>query len=119
MGRQRRSSRGVATAGIATVSAGGTARHARLVSGARRKSCVVAGCDSRPAEPPRVTRHHAELDLAVAEHVGIRSAALAVLGQEVREHVLAILARKFTRCSGRPSSLQTRRASWKSRAASQ
>ena len=54
----------------------------------------MAGRDPRRAEPPRVTRHHAELDLAVAEHVGVRRAALAVLVEEVREHVLAILARE-------------------------
>ena len=50
--------------------------------------------DLRRAEPPRVAAHDAELDLPVAEHVGIRRAALAVLGEEIGEHLLAILARK-------------------------
>ena len=47
------------------------------------------------AEPLRVTAHHAELDLPVAEHVGIRGAAGAVLGEEVGEHLLAVLAREI------------------------
>ena len=55
---------------------------------------VMARRDVRRAEALRVAAHDAELDLPVAEHVGIRRAALAVLGEEVGEHLLAILARE-------------------------
>jgi hypothetical protein len=46
------------------------------------------------AEALCVAAHDAELDVAVAEHVGIRRAAAAVLGQEIGEHLLAVLARE-------------------------
>src|SRR5262245_11282217 len=46
------------------------------------------------AEPLRVAAHDAELDLPVAEHIGIRRAAGTILGDEVGEYLLAVLARE-------------------------
>ncbi len=66
----------------------------------RRHPRVVARRDLRRAEPLRVAAHHAELDLPVAEHVGIRRAAGTVLGEEVGEHLLAVLAREVDAMQG-------------------
>ena len=52
---------------------------------------VVACCVSLGAEPARIVEADAELDLAVAEHVGIGCAASLELGEELRKHALAIL----------------------------
>jgi hypothetical protein len=52
---------------------------------------VVAGGEAPRAEPRRVVEAHAELDLAVAEHVRVGRAAGAVLGEEVVEHALAVV----------------------------
>ena len=60
--------------------------------GAVLDASVVTRRDPLGAEPPRVVEADAELDLAIAQHVGIRRAAGAILLQEVREHALAILA---------------------------
>ena len=61
-------------------------------AGAVLDARVVAGGDPLGAEPPRVVEAHAELDLAIAEHVGVRRAAGAILLEEVREHALAVFA---------------------------
>src|SRR5688500_9289826 len=55
---------------------------------------VVAGGNPLGAEPPRIVEAHAKLDLAIAQHVGVRRAARAVLLEKVREHALAVLARE-------------------------
>ena len=52
---------------------------------------VVAGRDGARAERVRVIEERAELDLAVAQHVGVRRAAAAVLGEEDLEHPLPVL----------------------------
>ncbi len=57
---------------------------------ARRGSRVVPGRKAIGAEASRVGEPAAELDLAVAEHVGIRRAAGAQLVEEMREHTHAV-----------------------------
>src|SRR6185312_6804585 len=73
-------------------------RIARLVQlrarGLLEDAGVVSGGEARGAEPARVTQRHAKLDLAIAEHVGVRRAAGAMLRQEVPKDTLAILGRK-------------------------
>ncbi len=54
----------------------------------------MSGCDLRGAEALRIAAHDAELDLTVAKYVWVRRAALAVLVQEVGEHLLAVLTRE-------------------------
>ena len=56
----------------------------------RADARVMAGRESLRAQPLRVVEAHAELDLAVAEHVGVGRAAGLELGEEVREHALAV-----------------------------
>ena len=51
----------------------------------------MAGRDAVGAEAPGVVEADAELDLAIAQHVGVRRAAGPILGEEMREHTLAIL----------------------------
>ncbi len=58
---------------------------------------VVAGGDPVGAERARVLEERRELDLAVAQHVGIRRAPRLVLAQEMREHALAVLRREVDR----------------------
>ncbi len=71
------------------------AEQSRLrAAGAVLDASVVAGRDPLGAEPPRIVETHAELDLAIAQHVGIRCAAGAVLLEKIREHALAVLARE-------------------------
>src|SRR5690606_19192799 len=55
---------------------------------------VVAGRDALGAEPARLVEEAAELDLAIAEDVGIRRASGAVLREETRENLLAVLGRE-------------------------
>src|SRR5262249_20167850 len=57
-----------------------------------RQPRVMAPRDPRRAPPRGVTTHDAEFDLAIAEHIRIRGAALAVLVEEVGEYLIAILA---------------------------
>ena len=57
----------------------------------------MAGRDAVGAERQRVVEERAELDLAVAQHVGVGRAAGAVLGEEVREHALAVLGGEVDR----------------------
>ncbi len=52
---------------------------------------VMAGRESLRAQAPRIGQAEAELDLAVAEHVGIRGSARAQLSQEMRKDALPIL----------------------------
>jgi hypothetical protein len=51
----------------------------------------VSGGDGLRAECQGVLAKHAELDLPVAQHVRVRRAPAPVLGQKVREHLLAVL----------------------------
>ncbi len=51
----------------------------------------MPGGEALRAEPRGVVEADAELDLAIAEHVGIGRAAGAILGQEVFEHACAVL----------------------------
>ena len=44
-----------------------------------------------------MVEERAELDLAVAQHVGIGRASRLVLAQELREHALAVLGREIDR----------------------
>ena len=53
---------------------------------------VVAGRYPFGAEPSRIVEAHAELDLAIAQHIGIRCAAGAILLEKIAEDALAILA---------------------------
>jgi hypothetical protein len=52
---------------------------------------VMAGRESSRAEPRGVLEADAELDLAIAEHVGVRRATRAILAQEIVEHARPIL----------------------------
>ena len=61
----------------------------------------------------------AELDLAVAGHVGVRRAARALLGEEGREHALAVLGGEAHAVQRDAQLLAAARASWKSCAAVQ
>jgi hypothetical protein len=54
-------------------------------------ACVVPGREALGAEPARVLEADAELHLAVAEHVGIRSPAGREVGQEAVEYARAVL----------------------------
>jgi len=53
---------------------------------------VMSGRKAFGAETPGVVERDAELHLAIAQHVRIRRAAGFELGQEAREHALAVLA---------------------------
>ena len=44
-----------------------------------------------PAQSLRVPQAIAELDLAVAQHIGIRRATGTILGKEISEHTVAVL----------------------------
>ncbi len=55
---------------------------------------IVTRCESLSAQPARVIEPHAELDLAIAEHVGIRRATGLKLGKEMRKDALAVLVRE-------------------------
>jgi len=57
-------------------------------------SRVVTGRESLSAQAPCIREAETELDLAVAQHIGIRGPACAQFRQEVREHALAIFRRK-------------------------
>ena len=54
----------------------------------------MAGREALRAEAPRVVERDAELDLAVAQHVGVGSAAGAMLAQKMTEYPLAVLGRE-------------------------
>lgn len=55
---------------------------------------VVTRCKTAGSKPSRMREADAELDLAVAKHVGIGSAPSLVLRKKVRENPVAVLARK-------------------------
>jgi len=55
---------------------------------------VVTGREALGAEAPGVVEPDAELDLAVAEHVGVRRATRLELGEESREDALPVLGRE-------------------------
>ena len=61
---------------------------------ARADTRVVAGCVALRAEAPGVVEPDSELDLSVAEHIGIRRSTGFELGKEMREHALAVLRRE-------------------------
>ena len=65
--------------------------HARRIAGGAAHARIVAGRDVIGAKAQRIVEERAELDLAVAQHVGVRRAPGLVLAQEVREHALAVL----------------------------
>ena len=52
---------------------------------------VMAGREALRAQTPRIGQAEAELDLAIAEHVGIRRPARTQLSQEMRENAFPIL----------------------------
>src|SRR3546814_16698417 len=54
--------------------------------------CVVAGGDALGAQVARGVEEMLELDLAVAQHVRVGRAPGRVLGQEVGEHAVPVLA---------------------------
>src|ERR1700753_4422107 len=56
--------------------------------------CVMTGRDPRGAQALHVFETDAELDLAVAENIGIRRSAGGVLAKKQFEHALPVLARK-------------------------
>ena len=55
---------------------------------------VVTGCEALRPEAPGVVEPDSELDLAIAEHVGIRRPSGFELCEEMREHALAVLWRE-------------------------
>ena len=55
---------------------------------------VVAGGDALGTQPERVVEKRLELDLGVAQHVGIRRAAGLVFAQELGEHAVLVLGRE-------------------------
>jgi hypothetical protein len=55
----------------------------------------VAGGDARRAQAHRVVEERPELDLGVAQHVGVRGAAGRVFGEEGAEHALLVLRREI------------------------
>ena len=55
---------------------------------------VVAGGEQRPAQPRRVTQAESELDVAIAQHIGVGGTAGAVLGQHGVEHLLPVFLGK-------------------------
>ena len=58
---------------------------------------VVAGGDALRAQGQGVVEERLELDLGVAQHVGVGRAARAVLGEEAREDALAVLGGEVDR----------------------
>src|ERR1700756_5422098 len=67
-----------------------------LVEGATLRGAlearIVSGREMGGAEPARPFQRRAELDLAIAQHVGIRRAPGAMLAQKLAEHLLAVLS---------------------------
>ena len=57
----------------------------------------MPGGDALRAERHGVVEERLELDLGVAEHVGVGRAAGAVLGEEAREHALAVFGGEVDR----------------------
>lgn len=55
---------------------------------------VMPGREALRAQAPRVRQAEAELDLAVAQHVGIRGAACAQFRKEMCEHAFPVLRRE-------------------------
>src|SRR5688500_545775 len=58
------------------------------------ESRVMTGGESLCPESGRVVEADAELDLPVAQHIGVRRAAGAVLGEEIVEHPRAVRFRE-------------------------
>ena len=61
---------------------------------------VVAGGDALGPQRQRVLEEGLELDLAVAQHVRVGRAAGAVLGEEMAEHAVPVLAREVADVEG-------------------
>ena len=57
----------------------------------------MAGRDALGAQRHRVVEEGLELDLGVAQHVGIGRAARLVLGEETREHAVAVFGGEVDR----------------------
>ena len=55
---------------------------------------IVAGRKAHRSKPPRMLETDAELDLAVAQHIGIGCAPRRVLSEKVREDPVTVLARE-------------------------
>src|SRR5699024_10865688 len=64
----------------------------QVAPAASRRARVVAGGDGVRAQRTGGIEEMAELDLAVAQHVRVRRAPGGVLGQEVLEHPVPVLA---------------------------
>ena len=86
--RQLRLRQAVQKIGLVLVAVG-RAQQMYLLSIAPERG-VMAGGDGLRAKRQRMLLEHAELDLAVAQNVRIRRAPAPVLGQEMREHLLAV-----------------------------
>jgi hypothetical protein len=61
----------------------------------RHQARIVAGGEQPRAEPLRIVQAQPELDLAIAQHVGIRSTAGTILRQEMSKHLFAVLIGKI------------------------
>ena len=60
-------------------------------------ACVVAGGDFLRAQRLRLVQKRLELDLPVAQHVGVGGAAGAVFIEEMGEHAIPVLRREIAR----------------------
>ena len=69
-----------------------SARQQLISAGRARHACVVARCDALGAERVGGVEEMPELDLAVAQHVGIGRAAGRIFGEEVREDAFPVFA---------------------------
>ncbi|TWG78706.1 hypothetical protein L602_000900000100 [Cupriavidus gilardii J11] len=58
---------------------------------------IVAGGDALGTERHRVVQKRLELDLGIAQHVGVRRAAGRILAQEVGEYAVLVLGREIDR----------------------
>jgi hypothetical protein len=75
---------------------------------------VVAGGDLLGAQAHRVVEEGLELDLGVAQHVGVGRAAGLVFAQELGEHAVLVLGGEVDRSISMPSTSATLAASTKS-----
>ena len=71
-------------------------RAARAIDALR----VMPGGQALGTQAPGMGQTDAELDLAIAQHIGVWRAASALLGEEVREHLPAILGREIDLVQG-------------------
>ena len=53
---------------------------------------IVTRGNELPTQPLGIAQSHTELDLAIAEYIRVRRATCTILGKEIREDALAVLA---------------------------